>query len=552
MLEKLTAKQQQWVDETFAKLTLDEKIGQLVNETGGSILRKKGDAGEWFRKYPIGSIFTGSEVIDSFSEKRAIGARLTQAVEAAKLTVPMLYSGDFENGLGANIEGFTVMPRMMGVSSTFSRQDCYDYGKVIGTEGRAMNIRWGFGPVSDLNLNRENPVTNIRSAGDDPDHSIMVVKNIVKGMQECGMASCPKHFPGDGTDTRNQHYVTSLNLLSKAEWDKNHGRVFRELIEAGAMSIMIGHIGFPAYEEIDEKSGKFRPATCSKRLMTDLLRGELGFDGIILTDALCMNGYLSWADYETRILDSFNGGADVFLWPEAEKFFPLMKAALADGRASMERLDESVRRILSFKALLGLTPEEMACEPETDIEALLRENGKTARRIAADGITLLRNRDKVLPLKLKKGSRVLVFLSPDKPAPIKFMQKFITELEDRGLEVTQAKAKDYFVLAKTIDVFDAVFYLSDANPQYTEYRGFDMVFWDFLPDRNMRNLVMISFGTPYFLYDVAEAATYINAYHDCEASVIATVQAMFGEIPFKGKSPVSVPHCFDFGDGLTL
>ncbi len=550
MLEKLTPKQKQWVEETFQKLTQDEKIGQLVNEHGGTLL-KQSNPGEWLKQYPVGSIFTGSEVIDTFSASRALSRKLTQAVDYAGMAVPMLYSGDFENGIGANIEGFTVMPRMMGVSSTFSEQDCYDYGRVIGSEGRGLNIRWGFGPLADLNMNLENPVTNIRCAGDNPDHAVMVTKNIVKGMHDCGMAACPKHFPGDGTDTRNQHYVTSLNLLSKEEWDRHHGRVFRELIEAGAMSIMIGHIAFPAYEPIDEKSGKWRPATCSKRLMTDLLRGELGFDGIILTDALCMNGFISWAEYETRILDSFNGGTDVFLWPESDKFFPLMRAALADGRASQERLDESVRRILSFKALLGLMPEDMAAEPAVDMEALMAQNKELAYRIAADGITLLRNRDNVLPLKLAPGAKLLVFRSPDKPAPLKFMQKFITELEARGYKVTVAKPTDYDVLAKTIDIFDAVFYLSDANPQYGEYRGFHPVFWDFMPDRNMRNRIMISFGSPYFLYDVAESATYINAYHDCEASIVATVKAIFGEIPFKGKSPVTVPHCFNFGDGLT-
>lgn len=553
MLEKLTAKQKKWIDTMFRSLTEEEKIGQLVNEQG-TIVRSGGPSvEEWLKRYPIGSIFTGSEVIEDFSEKNGQTTNLQQAVAKTKTKVPVLFCGDFENGIGDGIEGFTTMPRTMGLSATFSEKDYYDYGRIIGTEGRALNIRWGFGPVSDLNLNRENPVTNIRSASDDPDHAIKVLSGIVKGMQDHGVAACPKHFPGDGTDTRNQHYVTSHNVLSKKEWDRLHGRVFRELVKAGAMSIMIGHVAFPAYEPEDRKRGLWRPATCSKKIMTDLLRGELGFDGIIVSDALSMAGYLSWGDYETRILDSFNGGVDIFLWPDPAKFFPLMKAALKDGRASKKRLDESVKRILAFKALLGLMPDEIRKEKEVDLKALIEGNRKAAVRISEDSITLLRNRDNTLPLKLKKGARILLFFAPDLPGPNKYLQKFAVKLTARGFRVTVAHTRDFGVLSSLLDTFDSVMYLSDANPQYSVYRGFDNILWSYIQHMpQMKKPIMISFGTPYFLYDVASVPTYINAYHDCENSLEATIKAIFGEIPFKGKSPVSVPNCFLFGDGLKL
>ena len=553
MLEKLTIKQKKWVDDTFRSLTEDEKIGQLVNDRGTNLLSKKIPISDWLKKYPIGFIFTGSEVIENFSAKIGVTTTLQQMVLSAEPKIPIIFSGDFENGIGDGIDGFTTMPRTMGLAATFSEKDYYDYGRIIGTEARALNIRWGFGPVSDLNLNRENPVTNIRSAGDNPDHAIKVLCGIVRGMQEHGIASCPKHFPGDGTDTRNQHYVTSHNVLTKEEWDQMHGRVFRKLIEAGAMSIMIGHIAFPAYEPEDRKRGLWRPATCSKRIMTDLLRDELGFDGIILSDALCMAGYLSWNEYESRILDSFNGGIDVFLWPEPEKFFPLMKNALKDGRASKKRLSESVKRILAFKALLGLMPDEIKKEEKFDLPALLKENQKAAKRISEDSITLLRNRDNVLPLKLKKGARILLFFAPDLPGPNKYLQKFAEKLSARGFRVTIAHTSDFGVLLNSMDTFDSVMYLSDANPQYGVYRGFDGVLWSYIQHMpQMKKPIMISFGTPYFLYDVASVPTYINAYHDCENSLEATIKAMFGEIPFKGRSPVSVPNCFKFGEGMKL
>ena len=553
MLEKLTAKQKKWVDSVFRSLTEDEKIGQLIDERGKYVMSRGVPAAEWLKKYPIGAIFTGSEVIDDFREKNGTATTLRQAVSAAKLKLPILFNGDFENGVGGNIDGFTTLPRLMGVSATFSEKNYYDYGRVIGTEGRALNIRWAFGPVSDLNLNRENPITNIRSAGDDPDHAIKVLTGIVKGMQEHGVAACLKHFPGDGTDTRNQHFVTSHNVLSKKEWDQMHGRVFRALIEAGAMSVMIGHIAFPAYEPEDRQKGLWRPATCSKRIMTDLLRGELGFDGIIVSDALTMAGYLSWGDYETRILDSFNGGVDIFLWPEPEKFFPLMRAALKDGRASKKRLEESVKRVLAFKALLGLMPDDVSEESEANLPALLRENQKTAMRISEDSITLLRNRNNILPLKLKKGARILLFFSPNLPGPNKHLQKFADKLSERGFRVTVAHSSDFDMLVNLIDAFDSVMYLSDAHPQYVVHRGFEDVLWSYMRHMpQMKNPVFISFGTPYFLYDVAAAPTYINAYHDCDNSLEAVIRAIFGEIPIKGQSPVCVPNCFLFGEGMKL
>ena len=549
MLKALTAEEQRWVDETFASMTEDQMIGQMVNERG-NIIRGKKEPVEWLKQYPVGSIFTGAEIIDAFSEGIRVTSGLQRIVEEAAPSIPVVFSGDFENGIGGQITELTRLPRTMGISATFSESDSYDFGKVIGSEAVAVDVRWCVSPVADLNLNRENPVVNTRSTGDEPEHSVRILKSIINGMQDQGCAACAKHFPGDGTDTRNQHYVTSLQLLSKEQWKKSQGMVFQKLIDEGVMSIMVGHIAFPAYEEKDEKSGKWRPATCSKVQMTDLLREEMKFEGVIASDALCMNGYISWADYETRIIDSFNGGVDVFWWPETEKFFALVKAALKDGRISRKRLEESVRRVLEFKARLGLNKKVEKKSTGQDYAELIAENQKIAKRIGEHCITLLRNRAGVLPLKLASGSRILLFIAPDKPTPQQRLQRFADQLRQRGFKVTVAKPKDYELLRSCTEVFDAVIYLCDSNPQYSEHRGFDGILWNFMSDPNIRNRIMISFGTPYFLYDVDEADTYINAYYDCEVCIDAVIKGIFGEIPFAGRSPVRVPYCFDFGDGV--
>ncbi|MCX6970698.1 MAG: hypothetical protein NTV93_11205 [Verrucomicrobia bacterium] len=549
MFESLNPSQRDWVESTFASLTVEQKLGQIVCEESGAFSHVANPQ-EWLAKYPVGCMFLGAEVIDTNAAALEAVKRITSKVDG-NVEIPMLYCGDFEDGVGSAIGGYSTMPRIMGLSATFDPGLAYEYGRIIAEECRSLNIRWAFGPVSDLNLNRENPITNARCAGDDPDHSLSILKGIVKGMQDHGCSACPKHFPGDGTDSRNQHLVTSLNLLSREDWDRLHGRVFKELIEAGALSIMIGHMGFPAYESVDAKKGIFRPATASKRLMTDLLRGELGFKGIILSDALSMCGFKAWGDYEERMIDSFNGGTDVFLWPETEKFFELMLPALRDGRASMERLNASARRVLIFKALLGLSEEAKPADAEK-IPDMLKRNNEIAGQMAEKSITLLRNKKNDLPLKLKKGAKVLMLVIPHEPRIKAKLVPLYKMFVARGFDVTYSGFPDYHLTASVIEHFDAVFLLCNAQPHYHDVRAYDTTIWSFMENYKMKRRIIISFGTPYFLYEVAGADTYINAYSENVVTQQAVFKALFGEIAFQGKSPVSVPHCFDLGDGILL
>lgn len=545
MYSLLTLEQRHKVDSLFAEMNDTQKLGQMVCETGQSLRSRSLPPKAWLKKYPLGFLFVGSEVIDV--QAHTVG-EVNEVKNAAdgKGSVPVMFCGDYERGIGDNIAGYTKLPRAMSLSSSFSPEFAYDYGRIIGEEARELNIHWAFGPVADLNTNCENPVTNVRSMSDDPDHAIKMLSQVVRGMQEAGCAATPKHFPGDGTDTRNQHLATTLNLLDKAEWDKQHGRVFKALIDAGVMSIMIGHIGFPASEECDPETGNFRPATVSKKLLTELLRGELDFKGLIVSDALCMVGYLSWADYEDRIIDSFNAGIDVFLWPDCEKFFPLMLAALKDGRISRERLDNSVRRILAFKTILfDARPKHV---PRT-----IKENKAKAAEIVNRSITLLRNRANLLPLKLNPGAKVLVLYSPDSDnrGAYQGVSEFSLNLKRRGFQVSWAAFSNLAEQVTVIDSYDAIFQICNSQPQYSCYRGVNsMGAWELFTKNIWKKCIFISFGTPYYLYDVPNAENYINVCSDGPDSVNATLAAVFGEIPFAGRSPVGIKHCFAFGDGI--
>jgi beta-N-acetylhexosaminidase len=534
-----------WVEEIFSQMGIDEKIGQLICERDSDLMQQP-DPYEWMCKNPVGSLFVGSEIIQEGAEGSELVQKCLKKINSSgNRHIPMLVCGDFEHGIGRSIEGYTRLPDFMALSAAHDPALAYEYGRIIAQEGSSLGLHWGFGPVSDLNTNHCCFVANTRTAGDNPQHAISMLKEVVRGMQENGMAACPKHFPGDGTDARNQHIVTSLNLLSRQKWKRMHGKVFQTLIDNGAASIMIGHMGFPAYEKIDSRKGIFRPATASKKIMTDLLRGEMGFKGIILTDALCMNGFICWGSYEERMIDSFNGGTDVFLWPGTEKFTTLMKNALDDGRTSIERLDESVRRILMFKAWLGLDHPQVnrkLTEPEK------ASNRKTARYIAEKSITLLRNRAKTLPLDLSEGAELLLAILPETDQAAKPLDYFAEHLIARGYKVTMIKLTKLHTLDTS--KFEAAFLLCNSKPLYIKYPINDYSIWGFMSDEKIRKRIFISFGTPYFLYEISQADNYMNVYSDSRESIDAAVKVLFGELPSAGLSPVAMPYCFKFGDGV--
>ncbi len=550
MLFKLNAEKRKWVDDAFSKMSVAEKLGQMVCDRAKTVF-DGGALPDYMAKYPVGSAFVGAEIIDQASD--SIEDVREKCAKLRAVTHPeqaLLLCGDFEHGAGCVIGSLTRFPNPMALGAANDPELAYAEGEAIAVEAGGLGVRWAFAPVADLNLNINNQPTNHRAFGDDPDHVLPFLKAYIRGMQDHDFAACAKHFPGDGTDDRNQHNVTSLNTLSLPEWRRLHGRVFKELIDDGVLSIMIGHIGLPAYEPADAR-GMFRPATASRRLMTDLLRGELGFEGIIVTDALTMCGFCSYASYEQRMLDCFNGGADVFLWPDTPRFFELMLKALADGRASMERLDESARRVLEFKSRLGVDENRIPAPVSAADVARYRA---AAARIGEKSATLLRNRNKLIPLKIKPGDKVLFLKSDHMPdrMPSERFAVFFSAFEKRGAKITVDKFENFKNHKENLEQYAAVVLMEHVTTMNANgcIRALGPI-WPFMAHPYGRK-ICLAFGTPYFLHDVASADTYINAYCDSEAVQAGLARALFGEIPFAGTSPVDCGYEFKRGDGLTV
>jgi beta-glucosidase-like glycosyl hydrolase len=273
-----------------------------------------------------------------------------------KTDIPLLIHSDFECGPGDRVNGGTIFPPLMGIAQTGSEKLSYIAASVTAKESRAVGIHLINSPVLDVNINYNNPVICIRSFGDNPALVTAMGKAYVKGLSDNGLIGAAKHFPGHGDVSIDSHSETPTIKANRARLDSVEFSPYKEIIPAGLMAIMTAHISVP---ELDPTPGL--PATLSKPVLTDLLRGDLGFNGLILTDAFDMGGLLNAGSFEECTVKAIIAGNDIVeLWtnPRFEQVFPCMLRAIEEGRISESRLNESVRRVLIAKAKVGLRKEK--------------------------------------------------------------------------------------------------------------------------------------------------------------------------------------------------
>jgi beta-N-acetylhexosaminidase len=529
--------------EAWRSLSLREKIGQTVIFKGNPKLEieKFGSLDNFLRKYPVGGFFVGGDIINTGSQ--TVQNVLQATSEYSKVSkTPLLFASDFENGAGSMIRGLKSLPDLMALGAANNEELAYDYGKVTALDAKKVAISLTFSPVADLNQNRHNQVTNLRSVSDKPEIAIKLLPQVVKGMQEHGLAATVKHFPGDGTDERDQHMVTTENNLSMEEWYENHGKVFKKLIDDGVSCIMTGHIALPAYqkERIEERC---LPATLSKELTTGLLKEELGFKGVVISDALDMGGFLGWYPREQAEIECFKTGTDMLLWP-GMNYIDLMEKAIITGEVSMERLDDAVARIWELKERLGLFSNlkdiNINCEDKESIFI-----SQTAQKVAEKSITLLRDRNKYLPLEVDKVKRVLIIGITHHDAAFKELKVLKEELKSKGIETDIRRNITIDELKELEGQYDLILYGLYNRPHGPigplDFFGDEArSIWASLT-RGKEKSIVVSFGSPYHFSRYFDAANvYINTYSICEDTQKALVKALFGEMEFTGNTPVKI------------
>ena len=520
----------EWVNNTLNGLTEDEKIGQLFFPIGFSTEKEYLNH---LRSLGIGGLFFRPGVAEEVQQTYEYMQRTSK--------VPLLIAANLEDGgNGSSLEG-TAFGNQMAVAATNQTSDAYTLGKIASSEGKAVGVNFGFSPVVDLDLNFRNPITNVRTYGSDVERVIKNAKEYIQAFHDNGIMTSIKHFPGDGVDERDQHLLTSINSLSVDNWKKTFGKVYQELIDFGSKAVMVGHISFPAY------SGDEMPATLSPQLLQDLLRNELGFNGLTITDATPMVGFCSAMKRSEAVPYTIQAGCDMLLFNRVlEEDIQYMKDGLSKGILTKERLDEAVTRILATKASLGL--HQTINHGTAKFEDFREEQLDLADR----SITLVKDTQNMLPLSVEKHKRVLLQLLGSFDSNERVLEKVKAELEKRDFEITVYEPEINFFDLGTVTSFsndyDAVLYV--ANIQNASNQTVTRVHWHTLFGLG-NNLpwftkevptMLLSFGNPYHLYDLPMVDTVINAYCNYDHFIEMAIKKVTGESSFKGVSPVN-PFC---------
>ncbi len=517
-------------------LTLEQKILQ----TKVALMKK----GEKLKDKPGAAFFFGQIITEAdeagLDELRGYVKELYDGCD-----IPPLITSDFENGCGSMVKGLTQLPYMMGLGATNDESIAYDYGKVTALEARTLGANWTFSPVSDLNINKRHPLVNVRGLTDSEELADRILTQVVKGMQDGGIAACAKHFPGDGLDYRDQHITPTQNTLSLEEWREKSGKVFKTLIDNGVMTVMAGHISLPSYQkERDPEFGMPLPATLSKELITDLLKGELGFEGVVVTDALGMGGFFDWYESRERTeIESFKAGCDMMLWP-TDGYVENMKKAIESGYISMERLDDAVTRVLKLKERLGLLNKDIKpFHILTDEEKAFIEN--TRAKAFEKSMTLMRDMKNILPIDRERVKKILLVPIVNHLPAYDIAEHLAERLKSEGFEVTYKptiEQNGYADLYNEADLVICAMFSRAFRPiGFLDFWGDEASKVADIRKPGMDKTVFVSFGSPYFFKQYFERSkAYVNAYSMLDGATDAFVDAILGKKPFYDFSPVKI------------
>jgi beta-N-acetylhexosaminidase len=542
----LKDEQIKWVETTLNTLTLDEKVEQLFCPL--LFTNNPDSLCNIISKYKFGGVMFRS----------GIAVEIQTAINALQTTakIPLLISANLEDGGNGIAEEGTYVGRQMLIAATDDTQKAYKLGKICGKEGKAVGVNWAFSPVVDIDLNFRNPITNVRTYGSNPDKVLAMGRSYIKGLTEEGVIPTIKHFPGDGVDERDQHLLTSVNSLSIEEWEKSFGKIYRRLIEDGVMTVMIGHIAMPAMEEYFDKKAceKVIPASLSKNVIT-YLREELGFNGLISTDASPMVGLTSASERKIAVPSTIENGCDVFLFTkDLEEDIEFMKEGVKEGLLSERRLNEAVTRILAIKAAEGLPElhkEGKLIKDEKELEVLqCEEHLIWAKECVDEAITLVKDTQNLIPLNSKRYKRVLLEILGDFSSNDRVYGHFETLLCHEGFEVTKYIPETMDMIFKDNKVkdfkakYDLVIYI--GNIENASNKTVSRINWHTLfgAGNNLPWFVnevptlFVSVGNPYHLFDVPMIKTYVNAYCHSPYVIDSVMEKLMGRSEFKGKSPV--------------
>ena len=554
-----------WVERTLTGLTLRQKVGQLIMPWVLGDFAPEGSPShdrilEYIEDQGIGG------VIMSVGSPTEVAAKLNDF--QAHSNIPLLVAADLETGAGFRMRGAVQMPgtielggatdfpSLMAVGATADPQLAYEMGRITAREARGVGIHIPFAPVLDVNNNPDNPIINVRSFGENPEDVAELGAAFVRGVQEHGAIATGKHFPGHGDTETDSHLGLPVIPHSRARMDSVEIFPFRHAIEAGMGAVMTAHISVPSLD-----GGVGDPATLSSAVLTDLLRDEMEFDGLLFTDAMDMSAISRGFGAEEASVRAIEAGADVILMPPSvERAVEGIAAAVESGRIEASRIDASVRRILETKKQMGLDRDRAVQIDQIGQVVGIPAHTQVAAEIAERSITLLHNGGNLLPLLGTRSARVMS-VSFRRTSDVLAGRYFNTRLRQTyprlttaGLDVNsgpalyedllrQARQQALVILSTYVTAFSQSGSLA-LPEEVVDFAGQ-------LTEIGVPHIV-VSFGNPYLITELPDVRAYMLAWSGSEVSQTAAAQALFGEIEISGRVPTRIPPLYEIGDGIMI
>ena len=553
-----------WVDSVLASLSLREKAAQMVWPTvyGDYVA---GDSPQWetlrrlIQEERVGgfTVSVGSPV--------EIAVKLDAMQRASR--VPLLFGADFEFGAGyrarggwflpnaIDLGGAVVFPPQMALGATGDTALAYEQGRVTALEGRALGVHVAYAPILDVNNNPANPVINTRSYGEDPALAARLGAAFVRGLQEHGMIATGKHFPGHGDTEVNSHLALPVVGVTRARLDTVELVPFRASVAAGVGAIMTFHGAMPALDSTGA------PGTLSRRVLSDLLRGELDFDGVVISDAMDMRGVLDKYGAVEAAIRAVEAGTDVLIQPlDARQAIDAVVQGVSSGRYDEARIDASVRRLLEAKRRVGLDRRRSVSIDSVKFVVGDSDHVAVARTVAERSITLVRDSLNQLPISRLPRSRRVLSITLARRVDLAAGGAFDAELRRHFSTVrselvnadapANAEWERLLRVARTSDLVIVSSYVSHAwNASSAEAPKEFANFVKALVAARKRPIV-VSLGNPYLLQQIRGVPAYLIAWSGIGASQRAAARALLGVNAITGRLPIRIPPGTSIGAGL--
>jgi len=574
--KKLEPSEKSWkaADKMLKKMSVEEKVGQLIQI--GINARFINQESEFFQdlKRQVtenkigGVIFFGAPMYETVH----LANRLQENAQ-----IPLLFALDAETGIGMRFQDAANFPWNMAVGATGNTDYAYKMGVITGREAKAMGMMQVYAPVLDVNNNADNPVINVRSYGEDPEMVARFGAAFIEGVQSQGVIATAKHFPGHGDTAVDSHRGLPIINVSRERLDKLELVPFKKAIDSGVASIMVAHIGLPQIDPTEIKPIKDAvkvdtddevisenatiPATLSTKIQTELLRKELGFKGLIVTDAMSMSGLTLYVNQEEAGVQAFLAGADLLEKPaDTDAMIRGLRNAVKSGRISEARINESVRKILAWKHEVGLFKQKITPIDEMDKIISNKETYALAEEISNKAITVVRNNENLIPLDKSKKIFVLGISNGfDGELTSAALTNLLRAngvrfgsvvLQDNSSAEQVARARE---AANKADIVIAAMYGRVRSGAKNSVG---------LPDAGVgilrellekdKKVIGLSFGNPYILLGFPTLKTYVVAYGDMTPLQRASARSLLGMLDTNGKLPISLPGLVPRGTGLSL